>query len=197
MSHITSIGANLFSDLSIAEATANLTAAEIAALDTSAEFQALFATEIASVGGTKAANTFIRVKNAREFPPLGTPPNIVNVPVYGQKTSQQIQAQADAPTFEVTLNFVPAEWADSTLLGEMVGDGVVRVFRFTLMNSEPTGTGATKYASTAPGIGTVPNTQFYFAGKVEALQVTPSLSDSGTATVTFSVQTAFFGSFTI
>ena len=46
MSHITSIGANLFSDLSIAEATANLTAAEIAALDTSAEFQALFATEI-------------------------------------------------------------------------------------------------------------------------------------------------------
>lgn len=197
MAHIASIGAGLFSNMAIAEATADLTAAEIAALDTAAEFQALFATEIASIGGTRAANTFLRVNNAREFPALGTPPNIVNVPVFGQKTSQQIQAQADAPTFEVTLNYVPADWASGTLLGDMVGDGTVRVFRFTMMNSEPTGSGATKYASTAPGIGTVPNSQFYFAGKVEALQVTPSLSDSNTATVTFSVQTAFFGAYTI
>lgn len=196
MTHITSIGAGLFTDLSVANPATPLSAAAIAALDTSGEFQALFATAIESIGGTPAANTFIRIKNAREFPPIGTPPNIVNVPVYGQKTSQQVQGQADSPSFEVTMNFVPAEWASDSLLGAMVGDGATRVFRFTLLNSQPTGSGATQYASTAPGLGTVGNSQYYWAGKIEALQVSPQLSDANTATVTLSIQTAVFGAYT-
>lgn len=197
MAHINSIGAGLFSDLSVIAPTAPLSSSALAALDTAAEFQALFATEIDSVGGTPATNTFIRLKNVREFPAMGTPPNVVKVPGYGSKTSQQVQGQADAPTMEIKLNFVPADWASTSLLGAMVGDGVQRVFRFTLMNSESTGTGATKYASTAGGIGTVANSQYYWIGKIEAQQVTPSLTDANQATVTITVQSAFFGAYTI
>jgi len=197
MAHITSIGAGLFSDLAIAMPTADLSASAIAALDTDTEFQALFASEIETVGGTKAAGTFVRVKNVREFPPMGTPPNIVNVPNYGSKTSRQIQGQSDAPSMEIQLNFVAADWADGTLLGDAVGDGITRVFRFTLLNSEPTGTGATKYASTAGGLGTVQNSQWYWSGKIEALQVSPQLTDANTATVTLTIQSNLFGAYTI
>jgi hypothetical protein len=197
MAHITSIGAGLFSDLSIAMPATDLSSSALAALDTAAEYQALFATEIDTVGGTKAANTFVRVKNVREFPGMGTPPNIVNVPTYGSKTSRQIQGQSDAPSLEIQLNFVPADWASGTLLGDSVGDGITRVFRFTLLNSQPTGTGATQYASTSAGLGTVQNSQYYWYGKTEALQVTPQLTDANTATVTFTIQSNLYGAYTI
>lgn len=199
MAHIASIGAGLYSDLAVSTPTTPLSAAALAALDTSSEFQALFATEIESVGGTKAANTFVRIRNVREFPAMGTPPNVVNVPVYGSATSQQIQGQADAPSMEITLNFVAADWAKeaSNILGSMVGDGNQYVFRFALLNSEPTGSGATKYSSTAQGIGTVQNSQYYWIGKLEALQVTPQLTDANTATITITIQSDFFGAYTV
>ena len=200
MAHISSIGAGMFSDLAVAVPSTDLTIAQLAALDTAAEFQALFATEIDSQGGTKASNTFCRIKNIREFPAMGTPPNVVNVPVYGSATSQQIQGQSDAPSMEITMSYIPAEWADdvANILGSMVGDGKQYVFRFTLMNSQPTGgTTATKYASTAPGLGTVQNSQYYWIGKMDALQVTPQLTDANTATVTITIQSAFFGAYTI
>jgi hypothetical protein len=198
MAHITSIGAGLYSDLSIHTPATELTAAAILALDTAAEFQALFASEIANVGGTKAAGAFVRIQNVREFPAIGTPANVVNVPAYGQRTSSQIQGQADAPSMELTINFVPSDWGDGTsILADYVGDGIQRVFRFTLLNSEPTATGATKYASTAGGIGTVPNSQYYFVGKIEAIAVSPQLTDANTATLTLTVQGAFFGAYTI
>lgn len=195
MAHITSIGAGMFSDMAVAMPTTQLTSAQLAALDTAAEFQALFATEIESVGGTKASGTFVRVKNVREFPSMGTPPNIVNVPVYGSRTSQQIQGQADAPSIELTVNYVPAEWAAGTLLGDAVGDGKQYVFRFALMNAEPV---AYKSDGTTPanGIGSVQNSQYYWVGKIEALQVNPQLTDANTATVTISIQSEFFGAFT-
>lgn len=199
MSHITSIGAGIFSDLSVAAPASDFTAAALAALDTAAEFQGLFDTEIDTIGGVKAANTFVRVKNVREFPSMGITPNVVNVPVYGQKSTQQIQGQSDAPSMEIQLNFVPADWAKdtSTILGSMVGDGKQYVFRFTLMNAEPTGSGNTKYASTAPGIGTVQNSQWYFVGKIDALLVNPQLTDANTATVTLTVQSAMYGAYSI
>lgn len=199
MSHITSIGAGLFSDLSVAAPATDFTAAALAALDTAAEFQGLFATEIDTVGGVKAANTFVRVKNVREFPAMGITPNVVNVPVYGQKSTQQIQGQSDAPSMEIQLNFVPADWAKdtSTVLGSMVGDGKQYVFRFTLLNAEPSGSGNAKYASTAPGIGTVQNSQWYFVGKIDALLVNPQLTDANTATVTLTVQSAMYGAYSI
>lgn len=199
MAHINSIGAGMYSDLAVAVPSSALTASALAALDTAAEFQALFATEIETIGGTKGTNTFVRVKNVREFPAMGTPPNVVNVPVYGSATSQQIQGQADAPSMEVTLNYVAADWAKevANILGSMVGDGNQYVFRFVLANSEPTGSGATKYASTSGGIGTVQNSQYYWIGKLEALQVTPQLSDANTATITLTIQSDFYGAYTV
>ena len=47
------------------------------------------------------------------------------------------------------------------------------------------------------GIGTVENSCWYWYGKVEALQVTPSLSDSNTATVTLTLQSNLFGAYTV
>ena len=195
MSHINSIGASVFSDLSIALPT---TQPDMASLDTATEFQALFAKEISSVGGTKDVGTFVRVKNVREFPAMGTPPNVVNVPTYGQKTSQQVQGQSDAPNMEITINFVASEWAKDAgnLLGNLVGDGNQYAFRFSLLNSEPTGSGATKYSSTSAGLGTVQNSQFFWIGKVEALQVNPQLTDATTATITLTLQSAMFGAYT-
>lgn len=193
MAHLSSIGAGMFSDLSIAAASA---APTFSTLDTQAEFDALFATAIESQGGTKGTNTFVRCKNVREFPSMGTPPNIVNVPTYGQKSSQQIQGQSDAPNLEITVNYVAKEWAAGTILGDMVGDGALHVFRFALLNAEPTGTGATQYASSVAGLGTVENSVYYWIGKVEAMLVNPQLTDANTATITLSIQSKFFGAYT-
>jgi hypothetical protein len=195
MAHISSIGAGLFSDLAIAVPS---TPPTMSTLDTESEFEALFATEIESSGGTKGVNTFVRVKNVREFPSMGTPPNIVNVATYGQKSSQQIQGQSDAPSMELTLNFVPSEWSKdvANVLGNMVGDGNQYAFRFALLNTEPTGSGATKYASTTAGLGTVQNSVYYWVGKIEALQISPQLTDANTATITITVQSPFYGAFT-
>ena len=199
MTQLSAIGAGFFSDLSVYTPAAQLTAAQLAALDTAAEFSALFTNEIASQGGTKGTGTFVRFKNVREFPAMGTPPNVVNVPTYGSKTSQQIQGQADAPSMEITLNFVGTEWSKDVgnVLGNAVGDGNQYVFRFSLLNSEPTGTGDTKYASTTAGLGTVENSIWYWVGKIEALQITPQLTDANTATVTLTVQSSLYGAYTV
>jgi hypothetical protein len=195
MSHITSIGAGLFSDLSVSTPSTLLTATQLAALDTATEFQNLYATMIESIGGTKGAGAFVRLKDVREFPAMGTPPNVVNVPVYGSKTSQQIQGQADAPSMEIQLNYVPAEWASGTILGELVGDGYQHVFRFSLLNAEPAGY-ETDSVGGAAGMGTKQNSQYYWIGKIEAIQVNPQLTDANTATVTITVQSDFFGAYT-
>lgn len=194
MAHISSIGAGIFSDLSIA---APSTVPLFANLDTQSEFDALFATEIASAGGIKAADTFVRVANVREFPSIGTPANVVNVPVYGQKFSQTIGGQADAPSLEITLNYVATDWAAGTILGDLVGSGNQVVFRFSLLNSEPTLATAAKYASTAAGLGSVQNSNYYWIGKMESLLVNPQLTDANTATLTLSIQSKFFGAYTI
>ena len=196
MTHIASIGAGMFSGMAVAAPATDLTLAELQALETYASFAALFASEIKPQGGTPAAGAFIDLSNVREFPPLGTPPNVVNVPNYGQATSKQIQGQADPNSMEITLNYVPADWAAGTLLGNAVGDGKLRVFRFAMLNSEPTGSGPTKLASVPAGLGTIENSQWFFLGKLEAQQVTPQLTDANTATVTITLQSKFFGAFT-
>lgn len=182
MAHISSIGAGLFTDLSVYyDTTSPVLPSVFSAYTAKVDFDTLF-----------TGTDFVRIQNVREFPAIGTPPNITNVPVYGQKQTQQIQAQSDAPSMELSLNFVASDWADGTVLGDMVGDGLLKCFRFALLNSKPT-----LYTSAAGGLGTVQNSYWYFIGKVEALLVTPSLSDANTATVTVSVQSDFFGAFTI
>ena len=191
MAHIKSIGAAVYTDLAIAMPLTKLTADQLAQLDTAAEFQALFGSEIPTIGGTKAANTFVRVKNVREFPAIGTPANPVNVPVYGQPTSSQITGQSDAQNFDITLNYVPADLAKGTLLGDAIGDDEQYVFRFVLMNRKPT-----DFIAGATGIGSVPNTEYFFVGKLSSLQITPNLTDATQATLSIAVQSQFFGAYT-
>jgi hypothetical protein len=195
MAHISSIGAGMFSDLSIAVPAS---APTFSSLVDAATFGALFATEI-DPDGTPASNTFIRVKNVREFPSMGTPPNIVNVPVYGQKTSQQIQGQADAPSMEIQLNLVGSDWAAGDTLGDLVGDGMQYAFRFALLNAEPPGYSSTAGASGLGGTAaaSVENSVWYWIGKVEAFLVNPQLTDANTATLTLSMQSDFYGAYTI
>lgn len=194
MAHITSIGAGMFSDLAVSTPSVNPSAATLAGYDTASEFQALFVTEIPSVGGVKAVGTFVRIKGVREFPAMGTPPNVVNVPVFGQKTSSQIQGQSDAPSWEIKINYISAEWAReaANILGSMVGDGIQYVFRFTLMNAKPA-----SYDSAVAGLGSVQNSQYYWVGKLEALMVEPQLTDANQATLTLTLQSEFFGPYTV
>ena len=200
MTHITSIGAGMFSDLSVAMNTDGPSSSNLSNYPTEADKKGAFATPVASVGGAAAADTYVRVLNVREFPSMGTPPNIVNVPVYGQATSQQIQGQADAPSIELTLNYIASDWASGTLLGDAVGDGVQYLFRFTLLNSEPPNYDSD--ATTGSNIGgtaaaPVENSMYFWVGKIEALQVNPQLTDSNTATITMSIQSDFFGAYTL
>jgi len=174
MAHITSIGAGIYSALAV-----NTTAiTDLTTVDTLAELEAKFA----------SAAAFSEIKNVREFPQVGTPANIVNVPVYGQKTSSQIQGQADAPSLEISINYVPSEWAAGTTLGDLVGDGNVYAFQFSLLNSKPAG-----LTADSVGLGSVANSNFCFVGKVEVLLVSPQLTDANQVTLTLSVAGEFFG----
>jgi len=194
MAHISSIGAGLYSDLAICVASG--VNAVPASPEVGTSWAAHFATEAAYDSSTATAGIFKRITNVREFPQMGTPPNIVNVPIYGSKTSRQVQGQADAPSFEVTLNFIPEFWRNETnYLGKWIGNGTLYLFRFALLNALPA-----NYASTAStgmgGAGTVQNSLYYWAGKLEALQINPQLTDANTAILTISIQSDFYGAFT-
>lgn len=193
MAHLTAISPSVYADLAFAIDTL------VPATYDAAGFNALFGSEVA-VGSAASATAaeFRRIKNIREFPGIGTPANIVNVPVYGQDISAQIQGQADAPTLEITLNYVPVDWQNAAnYLGELVGSNTQRAFRLALMNDKPTATTATAYASTAGGLGTVANSIWYWVGRIEAIVVNPQLTDAVTATLTLSTQTDFYGSYTV
>jgi len=176
MAHITSIGAGIFSALAV-----NTTAVtDLTSVDTLSELVAKF---------TSSAN-FTEIKNVREFPQIGTPANIVNVPVYGSATSQQIQGQSDSPNLEITINYVPSEWDPTTVggLGGKIGDGKQYAFQFSLLNAKPA-----SLETNAAGLGAGANSNFYFVGKVEALLISPQLTDANQATLTLSIQGDFFG----
>jgi len=196
MTHITSIGAGIFSDLSYSIDNPDLAAPSTAI---EATYKGYFVTLLANgTNVTAGVNEFRRIADVREFPQMGTPPNIVNVPTFGFKTSKQVQGQADAPTFEVTINYVPSDW-DTIVTnykhGSLVGNGKLYPFRFTLLNSAPTGTWAS-VDSTGLGAGGIGNSQYFWMGKFEALQINPQLTDGNTAVLTISIQSDFVGPFT-
>jgi hypothetical protein len=176
MAHIASLGAGIFTYLDLFKGTIP------AGTDTAAECAALF---VGSTPGTADAD-HVRMPSVREFPSVGTPANIVNVPVYGQKTSSQVQGQADAPSLEVTVNYVANDMA---AIHDLVGESVV--FRFMMCASA-----CTEDEGAAATI-TPENTEFYFLGKIEAILVNPALTDATTATVTLSAQSDFFGPATL
>jgi hypothetical protein len=198
MAHLSSIAAAMFSDLSVSSTVWTGTAY------TETVFDGYFAAPLEPTVAPAAAS-YYRIKNVREFPAVGTPPNIVKVPVYGQKISQQIQGQADAPNLEIKINYIATEWdASTSKLAAMIGDGKKYVFRFALLASEPEGYNAT--AATAAGsiasskvdnAATCENTSWYWIGSIAAIQTTPSLTDSTQATLTLTLQSDFYGAFTV
>lgn len=176
MAHISSLGAGIYTYLDLFKGTIP------AGTDTAAECASLF---VGTVPGTADAD-HVRMPSVREFPSIGTPANIVNVPVYGQATSSQVQGQADAPSLEVTVNYVAEDMqAIHALIGEEL------VFRF-MMAASP----VTQDEAAASTLATA-NTEFYFKGKIEAILVNPALTDATTATVTLSAQSDFFGPATV
>jgi hypothetical protein len=187
MTHISSLGAGIFSYLDMTTEAA----AGAASIDTAAEYAGLFVgstpgTADTSDGQVTGVANHVRMPSVREFPSIGTPANIVNVPVYGQKTSSQVQGQADAPTLEVTVNYVANNMTDiHSLIGKVIA------FRFMMTEEActPDEAAGTTLAKN--------NTQFYFTGKIEAILVNPALTDTTTATVTLSAQTDFIGPATI
>ena len=124
------------------------------------------------------------VGQVREFPSLGTPANIVNVPVYGSSISSQVGGQADAPTLTFTLNYIPTEHA---ALDTIRQTGVVQAFRVRLASS----------ANGVRGNSFDIFDDLYFRGRIESFETTPSLSDSNQVTVTMSIQGDFAGPFSL
>jgi hypothetical protein len=151
------------------------------------------------------AADFEEIKNIRDMPSFGTPANIVKVPVYGQAQTQSIGAQPDAPDLELTLNYVASDWAPAGAsfattgtLGDTVGDGIAKVFQFALLPSKVPNL-TTSATSGVGGTPTIPvaNALIYFVGKVESLLVNPARDDASTATVALSIQSDFYGPFTV
>lgn len=176
MAFPSSIGASIYTSICVYTGAAN-----IATVDTEAEYKALFAD----------SNDFVEIKNIREMPSFGAQPNIVKVPVYGQPQTSSIGAQSDAPDLELTINLAHNQWAAGSELGSLVKDGETHVFQVAWCRAKP----ANLQAVTS-GLGTVENAIMYFKGKIESLLVTPGLSDADTATVALSIEGDFQGFYT-
>jgi hypothetical protein len=179
MAHITSIGAAVHTTLAVS----NDPLASIPT--TEAGFKALFA----------ATTDYDVIEDVRDMPSVGAPPNIVKVPVYGQNQSQSIGAQSDAPDLELTLNFVPSKWASGGVLKGYLDAKTPVAFQLSLLQAKPTG--VDEYAAIVTGLGSVANSSMYFIGKMESMEVTPSLDDAVTATLALSVQSDFYGWYTV
>jgi len=183
MAHISDLRAGIFTYLDMYTAASGLATA-----DTDAEMKALFVgsgspvVAITADGQVTGVDTHLTFPSVREFPSIGTPANIVNVPVYGQKTTSQVQGQSDAPSLEVTVNYNANDMAD---LHALVGTQIA--FRFMMAAA------ACTLDERSQSAFTTANTSFFFKGKIEAILVNSSLTDATTATITLSAQTDFIG----
>jgi hypothetical protein len=138
------------------------------------------------------ATNVTEITNIRDMPALGTPANIVKVPVYGQAQSQSVGAQSDAPDLEIVINYVPSIWQAGSAPANLVADGVSKVFMFSFLTAKPTST-----LYTVGGLGTAPNANFFFVGRLESMLVQPARDDAATATLALSIQSDFLGPTTI
>ena len=146
----------------------------------------------------------VEIGNVRDFPSFGTPANIVKVPQYGAKQTVSIQAQPDAPDLELTLNLVADKWKRGGKLDGIVGDNVTRLWMFAFL---PTALEAEVIPDQpcveepaflhAESLGRVQNALVFFKGRLESLLVTPARDEAIQGTLAMSVQSSFFGLFTM
>ena len=183
----------------------SISAAQFSALAVSREAVPTTLNETNLKATFATAADFEEIANIRDMPSFGTPANIVKVPVYGQAQTQSIGAQSDAPDLELTVNYIPTDWAKvnasfatTGTLGDAVADGVAKVFQFALL---PTAAPNLTTALTAGVGGTlaspIPNALIYFVGKIESVLINPARDDASTATVALSIQSDFYGPYTV
>jgi hypothetical protein len=90
---------------------------------------------------------------------------------------------------------VPSKWASGGVLKGYLDAKTPVAFQLSLLQAKPTG--VDEYAAIVTGLGSVANSSMYFIGKMESMEVTPSLDDAVTATLALSVQSDFYGWYTV
>jgi len=145
----------------------------------------------------------------REFPNLGVPANVVNVPQYGQPTSSQITGQSDPPSLDFTFNYVATEHA---FIDTLRAEGTQRLFKVRLANGEQVVAGGTNESGGVDPAGTegvnLPYeteeaattdmrefSDFYLFGSVASFEIVPSLTDSNQVNVSLTIDGQLEGPF--
>jgi hypothetical protein len=187
MAHIQSIGASKFTTLDYVPATV----AEATASSSAATLHGLFCTAVPTSGSVEVPEAaVVHVGNVREFPSIGTPANVVNVPVYGQATSSQVSGQSDAPSLEFSLNYVPA---DHAALDTLRKSSTRLAFRVRICDADLT----TDSDSIITAEDTDSFADFIFFGTIASFEITPGLTDAMQASMTLTVDGDFSGPFSL
>jgi len=219
MPNISSIGAGIYTSLAYLDmpvaATAGTTGVSVGRGDSPDVWAAEFETRVngdypgLSEGdlldwepgnATQNADVSLRYAKAfgriREFPNLGIPANVVNVPQYGQGSSSQIAGQSDAPSLDFTFNYVPT---DHAFISELRESGEALLFRVRLSNAEQIEETAgliTPYEEKKGVTSTMREfSDFYFFGSVASFEIVPNLTDSNQLNVTLTIDGEMAGPF--
>jgi hypothetical protein len=200
MPNISSIGAGMYTSLAystlpVVEGTASANT-EIGKLDDPSIWVDAFESGDTTNGFT-VVDTARNIGRIREFPNLGIPANIVNVPQYGQAVSSQIAGQSDAPSMDFTFNYVPTEHA---FIEEMRSSGELFLFRVRLANAKQDVSQATIDTGGGVNLPTVDDdgnivesSDFYFFGKVASFEIVPNLTDSNQLNVSMTIDGEMVG----
>ena len=181
MAHIDTITAVRFTSLALSQTTIPTATARAAALNANAE-AALFRTSFAVPANVT------EVGQVREFPNLGTPANIVNVPNYGASISSQVGGQADAPDLTFTLNYIPNE-AGHRMLNTIRQDATPVAFRARLTDAVIAPADLTKGVPDSD----VRFDDLYWTGRIVSFEIVPALNDSMQANVAVTIEGDFVG----
>jgi len=191
MAHLTKISAGKFSSLDYVVATAGVnstsTLAEITSQFVTTANQEL-TTNVAGGVLESLESGVVHVGNVREFPSLGTPANVVNVPVYGQATSSQVSGQSDAPSLEFSLNYVATDHAALEVLRKNSTSVCFRVRMSDVKQAVSAANGDAPVAYADQEFG-----DFYFFGTIASFEITTGLTDAIQASITLTVNGDFTG----
>jgi len=190
MAHLTKISAGKFSSLDYVPVTTGVTASssleDITSQFVTADNQALVTTSVASTPVREVLEAgVVHVGNVREFPSLGTPANVVNVPVYGQATSSQVSGQSDAPSLEFSLNYVATDHAALEVLRK---SSALVCFRVRMSDVKQATSNGSPVAYADQEFG-----DFYFFGTIASFEITTGLTDAIQASITLTVNGDFTG----
>jgi len=207
MPNISAINASIYTGLDFLEAPVTTTLRQQAPYEWAALFE-----EVTDTAGTGTLNQVTATADARafgqirEFPNLGIPANVVNVPQYGQATSSQVSGQSDAPSLDFVFNYVPTIHA---FINDLRSEGTQRLMRVRLAASEGIRAtdGGTNASGGTDGAGangvTLPYfdsvdgmrefSDFYFFGSVASFEIVPALDDAMQLNITLTIDGNLFG----